>query len=195
MPFPWSLIVSLAGTALSGSLSAANNADTKNKTNQMYNKNAADLKSDLYQDPMSRADARSVIKQLERTMDKQTKTAESKGKILGSTPEALLAQKQINSDAAANTVSNIYAANETRKDSLRDMLRKNNMQHTSALIGINEQKNENYAKMAGNAVDAFSTIQKSQKGTGSDLLGTGSDSSGTGSDSLGTWSEAKELWG
>ena len=92
------------------------------------------------EDATQRADAQRILTMTEDAIKRRNRAAAGTAAVMGSTQEAVAAEKEANNKMLADTMSNIAAAGERRKDAIEQqyLARKNAL--AEQLAGVRAQK-------------------------------------------------------
>lgn len=105
---------------------------------------------DYYVDYMNRSDIQSLVKKLQEQSKKRLDNAEATAVVTGTTPEAIVAQKQAESEVLGQSMSQIAGYSDQWKQQVADRYN----QQMSNLMGMqlqeNSQKSASYANMVSN---------------------------------------------
>lgn len=116
------------------------------------------------EDSTQRADAQNALRIMRQAMDERTKRAAATGVVAGASDESIAVQKAAANNALGNTVANIVAAGDARKDAIEQQYQENKaglQAQQGAMLG---QQGQNIASLMSqiggtvtpNLVDAFS---------------------------------------
>ena len=110
---------------------------------------------DYYVDYMNRSDIQSLVKKLQDQSKKRLDNAEATAVVTGATPEAIVAQKQAESEALGQSMSQIAGYSDQWKQQVADRYN----QQMSNLMGMqlqeNSQKSASYANMVSNGASGI----------------------------------------
>ncbi len=127
----WGAIIGGAlsvGSSIFGGISSARSAKRQRdaqlaaqrgylaRLGQQLNENESWYNKKYYEDPTTRADSTRLLTILEDNIRKRNRAAEGKKAVIGGTDESVAAEKEQNNKMYADTVSQIYADNENRKE-------------------------------------------------------------------------------
>lgn len=156
--------IKVAGSVIGG-LSAAR-AARKQRANyaRQINDNNNFLARKLNEDATQRADAQSVITQMKEALQSQNRAQRGMNAVMGSSGEAVAAQKQANANAIADTMGGINAAAVAQKNALEQQVRAQN-------AGLNDKIANTYASQAQAISQAAEGVGK----VGSDIFNLYSD--------------------
>lgn len=150
---------SLAGNMVSGIMSTRNNKRMQRESDAYYDsargKTEGMYNSQIYQDPMRRAENVSVISTADRRMKRADDVAAGRQRVVGGTNEARLAQRGRLADSYAQLLSNIAGNASKRVDALVQGRNKQLMgldasqQQTN--MGLLQSRNKTYENLAANA--------------------------------------------
>jgi hypothetical protein len=111
--------------------------DNENWYNRRYN-----------EDSTQRADAQNALRIMRETMDERSKRATASGVVAGATDESVARQKASANNALGNTVANIAAAGDRRKDAIEQ-------QYMDTKSQLNAAKGNAYARQGQNTASAI----------------------------------------
>lgn len=92
------------------------------------------------EDSTQRADAQRLLAITEEALKKRTKGAAGTAAVMGSSQEAIAAEKEAATKMMSDTVSQIAANNERRKDAIENQYMQRKQDLDNQLLGINSQK-------------------------------------------------------
>lgn len=116
------------------------------------------------EDSTQRADAQNALRIMRQAMDERSKRAAATGVVSGASDESVAVQKAAANNALGNTVANIAAAGDARKDAIEQQYQQNKAGLRAQQGTMLGRQGQNMASvMAGinstvtpNLVDAFS---------------------------------------
>ena len=103
------------------------------------------------EDSTQRADAQAAITRMRDTINQRSKNAAGSAAVMGGSESSVAAEKEAQNDAMAQTISNINAAGEARKDSVEERY----MARDNELTGQEQQAS---AAKAGGIASAIAGI-------------------------------------
>ena len=151
----WTMLLSLAGQAASGIMSALNNRRTEQAEESESARQRAYFEGRANENPMERSDNAAILGTLDRKLRSQNETAAAKNKVLGGTPEMDVATKKATANAYADAVSSIAANASKNRDTAMDNLEKSRETDAENRIKRMDARNQTYANLAANAANAF----------------------------------------
>lgn len=154
----WTTLLSLAGQAASGIMSAINNRRTEAAEKAESARQRAYFEGRANENPMERSENAAILGTLDRRLHSQNETAAAKQKVLGGTPEMAVATQKANANAYADAVSNIAANASKNRDTALDNLEKSRENDAANRIARMDARNQTYANLAANAANAFSGL-------------------------------------
>lgn len=158
---PIGTIVSLAGQAASGIMSAINNKRERREKAAESARREAHYEAQAAENPLLRADVRSVIGAYDRSSRQQIAEARNIGKITGGTPESAVAIQQAVANGRSDLISDIASDNSKRVDEARKNAETARQDAAAAEVARREVRNQTYANLATNAANAFGSIVNS----------------------------------
>ncbi len=137
-----------AGLSVAGSIAGgiAARAEAKKQAELLKKekaKNEAWYNRRYNEDSTQRADAQASITRLRETLNQRSKNAAGTAAVMGGSESSVAAEKEAQNNAMAQTISNIDAAGEARKDSVEERY----MARDEELTG--QQQQASAAKSAG----------------------------------------------
>lgn len=119
---------SLASGIYGGVKSAKAAKQQKSLINEQQAKNDAWFNKNYYQNYLDSSEARAAIKRVENTMKKRNEEAQATAAITGATPESVLAQQENNQKLMSDTIDNLAARSDVRKEQI-DAVNQQNQQN------------------------------------------------------------------
>lgn len=150
----WGTIIGLAGTAVSGLLSALNNRKIAREQDNETKRQQAEYTRRMNENPLERSENAHLLGALDRKSKEQMQTNAAKNKIVGGTPEMEVAQQKAQADAYANAVGQIASGESTRRDDLADKLETSRQKASENRVAQMQKRGETYANLAANAANA-----------------------------------------
>jgi hypothetical protein len=130
-----------AAGAIAGGVMSARAADKANASLQHRLDENEDWYNRRYnEDPTQRASAQQMITRTEEAIRKRNRSLAGRAAVMGSTNEAVAAEKEANADMMAKTVSQIAAAGDARKDAIERQYQATKAQLTGQQEEIERQK-------------------------------------------------------
>lgn len=166
--FPWSAIISLAGQAASGVMSAVNNDKMEQERRAEAARREAHYEAQAAENPLSRADNQALLNQYDRSARQQVETARNVGKITGATPEYGVAVQGKVAEGRANLMGQMSANNQARVDASRERAERARQAEADASIAAKAARNQTYANLAANAANAAGAIADAYQAPASD---------------------------
>lgn len=125
-----------------------NNQEAKNDA--WYNRN-------YYQNYLDSSESRAAIKRVEGTMKKRNQEAQATAAVTGATPEAVLAQQENDQKLMSDTIGNLAARSDARKEQV-DAVNQQNQQNIASLRMGQQQANESGgSQLIGNSLGLISS--------------------------------------
>ena len=162
--FPWAAMISLAGTAASGIMSAINNKKAQQEADAEYARQQAYNQAKANENPLSRSENQQVLNQYDRDSQRQIETARNVAAITGATPEYSLAVQKGVAEGRANLMGNIAAGASERKDKYEAAAESARQAKATADQERRAARNETFANLASNAANAFGSIVNAYSG-------------------------------
>lgn len=130
------------------------------KNNAWYNRN-------YYQNYMESSEAQAAMKRVENTLKKQNQEARATAAVMGSTPEAAVAQ-QANNEILDNTATGLAAQATQRKTQVDAANQQNQNAILNARLGQSQMNEQGGAQLMSNGLgligSAFSMYDKKKGG-------------------------------
>lgn len=184
------MIGALIGAGLSVASSIAGgiaNRKARKKQEQMIaqqqKENQAWYDRKYNEDPTKRADTVRLLTQMQEQIKNRNKAAKGRQAVMGGTEDSTTAVKEANNKTLADTVSQIVAANDARKDNIEQqyMNRKNQLQNQQ--MGLEAEKAADTANaVAGVAGTAANIAASLDSGAGKSKVARPSVASPTDTD-------------
>lgn len=131
------------------------------KNNAWYNRN-------YYQNYMESSEAQAAMKRVENTLKKQNQEARATAAVMGSTPEAAVAQQQANNEILDNTATGLAAQATQRKAQVDAVNQQNQNAILNARLGQSQMNEQGGAQLMSNGLgligSAFSMYDKKKGG-------------------------------
>lgn len=135
--------------------------EQESKNNAWYNRN-------YYQNYMESAEAQAAMKRVENTLKKQNQEARATAAVMGSTPEAAVAQQQANNEILDNTATSLAAQATQRKMQVDAANQQNQNAILNARLGQSQMNEQGGAQLMSNGLgligSAFSMYDKKKGG-------------------------------
>lgn len=136
-------------------------SEQESKNNAWYNRN-------YYQNYMESAEAQAAMKRVENTLKKQNQEARATAAVMGSTPEAAVAQQQANNEILDNTATGLAAQATQRKTQVDAANQQNQNAILNARLGQSQMNEQGGAQLMSNGLgligSAFSMYDKKKGG-------------------------------
>ena len=165
----WGLAIGAALSAASSiaggimSSNAAKKAKSQIESKKIENQNWYNYRYN--EDALQRADAQRVLTQTREYVDRANKSARAAQAVTGGTDESVAAAKEANNKTVSDTMGNIAAASEQRKDAIEQEYRNKDEQYDNALIGIEQGRAQGIATATQTAGSALGSMAMSLGGT------------------------------
>lgn len=153
------MIASILGTGLglaSGIYGGINSAKAAKEQSKLIDKqqaqNDAWYNRNYYQDYMDSSEARAAIKRVENTLKKRSDEARATAAVTGGTNEAVLAQQENDQELMSDTVDNLAARGDARKDNIDAINQQNQNNLTNARMKQSQMNEAGGSQLMGNGL-------------------------------------------
>lgn len=158
----------LASGIFGGIKSAKAAREQQRLINEQESKNNAWYNRNYYQNYMESAEAQAAMKRVENTLKKQNQEARATAAVMGSTPEASVAQQQANNEILDNTATGLAAQATQRKTQVDAANQQNQNAILNARLGQSQMNEQGGAQLMSNGLgligSAFSMYDKEKGG-------------------------------
>nr|DAI66543.1 MAG TPA: YtxH-like protein [Caudoviricetes sp.] len=158
----------LASGIFGGIKSAKAAREQQRLINEQESKNNAWYNRNYYQNYMESAEAQAAMKRVENTLKKQNQEARATAAVMGSTPEAAVAQQQANNEILDNTATGLAAQATQRKTQVDAANQQNQNAILNARLGQSQMNEQGGAQLMSNGLgligSAFSMYDKKKGG-------------------------------
>lgn len=158
----------LASGIFGGIKSAKAAREQQRLINEQESKNNAWYNRNYYQNYMESAEAQAAMKRVENTLKKQNQEARATAAVMGSTPEAAVAQQQANNEILDNTATGLAAQATQRKMQVDAANQQNQNAILNARLGQSQMNEQGGAQLMSNGLgligSAFSMHEKKKGG-------------------------------
>lgn len=158
----------LASGIFGGIKSAKAAREQQRLINEQESKNNAWYNRNYYQNYMESAEAQAAMKRVENTLKKQNQEARATAAVMGSTPEAAVAQQQANNEILDNTATGLAAQATQRKMQVDAANQQNKNAILNARLGQSQMNEQGGAQLMSNGLgligSAFSMYDKKKGG-------------------------------
>lgn len=158
----------LASGIFGGIKSAKAAREQQRLINEQESKNNAWYNRNYYQNYMESAEAQAAMKRVENTLKKQNQEARATAAVMGSTPEASVAQQQANNEILDNTATGLAAQATQRKTQVDAANQQNQNAILNARLGQSQMNEQGGAQLMSNGLgligSAFSMYEKKKGG-------------------------------
>lgn len=158
----------LASGIFGGIKSAKAAREQQRLINEQESKNNAWYNRNYYQNYMESAEAQAAMKRVENTLKKQNQEARATAAVMGSTPEAAVAQQQANNEILDNTATGLAAQATQRKMQVDAANQQNQNAILNARLGQSQMNEQGGAQLMSNGLgligSAFSMYDKRKGG-------------------------------
>jgi hypothetical protein len=158
----------LASGIFGGIKSAKAAREQQRLINEQESKNNAWYNRNYYQNYMESAEAQAAMKRVENTLKKQNQEARATAAVMGSTPEAAVAQQQANNEILDNTATGLAAQATHRKVQVDAANQQNQNAILNARLGQSQMNEQGGAQLMSNGLgligSAFSMYEKKKGG-------------------------------
>ena len=161
------------GSAVYGGLKSASAARAqKREIANQEAKNNAWYERNYYQDYLNTSMAKSAMKRVEDSLDRRNRENQAQAVVTGATPEAIEARREGNEKVLSDTVGQLAARNDARKDSI-DAINLNNQNNISQQrLGQEQADEQGGAAFQQAGINTLGSIASSAAG---ESTGTGSN--------------------
>lgn len=158
----------LASGIFGGIKSAAAARVQQRLINEQESKNNAWYNRNYYQNYMESSEAQAAMKRVENTLKKQNQEARATAAVMGSTPEAAVAQQQANNEILDNTATGLAAQATQRKTQVDAANQQNQNAILNARLGQSQINEQGGAQLMSNGLgligSAFSMYDNKKGG-------------------------------
>lgn len=158
----------LASGIFGGIKSAKAAREQQRLINEQESRNNAWYNRNYYQNYMESAEAQAAMKRVENTLKKQNQEARATAAVMGSTPEAAVAQQQANNEILDNTATGLAAQATQRKMQVDAANQQNQNAILNARLGQSQMNEQGGAQLMSNGLgligSAFSMYDKKKGG-------------------------------
>lgn len=158
----------LASGIFGGIKSAKAAREQQRLINEQESKNNAWYNRNYYQNYMESAEAQAAMMRVENTLKKQNQEARATAAVMGSTPEAAVAQQQANNEILDNTATGLAAQATQRKMQVDAANQQNQNAILNARLGQSQMNEQGGAQLMSNGLgligSAFSMYDKKKGG-------------------------------
>lgn len=158
----------LASGIFGGIKSAKAAREQQRLINEQESKNNAWYNRNYYQNYMESAEAQAAMKRVENTLKKQNQEARATAAVMGSTPEAAVAQQQANNEILDNTATGLAAQATQRKMQVDAANQQNQNAILNARLGQSQMNEQGGAQLMSNGLgligSTFSMYDKKKGG-------------------------------
>lgn len=142
----------LASGIFGGIKSAKAAREQQRLINEQESKNNAWYNRNYYQNYMESAEAQAAMKRVENTLKKQNQEARATAAVMGSTPEAGVAQQQANNEILDNTATGLAAQATQRKMQVDAANQQNQNAILNARLGQSQMNEQGGAQLMSNGL-------------------------------------------
>lgn len=142
----------LASGIFGGIKSAKAAREQQRLINEQESKNNAWYNRNYYQNYMESAEAQAAMKRVENTLKKQNQEARATAAVMGSTPEAAVAQQQANNEILDNTATGLAAQATQRKTQVDAANQQNQNAILNARLGQSQMNEQGGAQLMSNGL-------------------------------------------
>lgn len=167
----WGAIIG-AGLSLASSIAGgiANRNAAKEKEAQLQKQqeeNKAWYTKKYYEDPTKRADTQRLLTQMQEQIKNRNKAAKGRQAVMGGTEDSTTAVKEANNKTIADTISQIVAKNDSRKDAIEQQYQNNKYRIEGNQMQVNAENAANTANtvagVAGTAANIASALDSGKE--------------------------------
>lgn len=146
-----------AGMGLaSGIYGGIKSAKAAKKQEQLISKQEAEndawYNRNYYQNYLDSSESRAAIKRVEDTMKKRNQEAQATAAVIGATPEAVLAQQENDQKLMSDTVGNLAARADARKEQIDAVNQQNQQSIANARMGQQQANESGGSQLMGNGL-------------------------------------------
>lgn len=142
----------LASGIFGGIKSAKAAREQQRLINEQESKNNAWYNRNYYQNYMESAEAQAAMKRVKNTLKKQNQEARATAAVMGSTPEAAVAQQQANNEILDNTATGLAAQATQRKTQVDAANQQNQNAILNARLGQSQMNEQGSAQLMSNGL-------------------------------------------
>lgn len=142
----------LASGIFGGIKSAKAAREQQRLINEQESKNNAWYNRNYYQNYMESAEAQAAMKRVENTLKKQNQEARATAAVMGSTPEAAVAQQQANNEILDDTATGLAAQATQRKTQVDAVNQQNQNAILNARVGQSQMNEQGGAQLMSNGL-------------------------------------------
>ena len=142
----------LASGIFGGIKSAKAAREQQRLINEQESKNNAWYNRNYYQNYMESSEAQAAMKRVENTLKKQNQEARATAAVMGSTPEAAVAQQQANNEILDNTATGLAAQATQRKTQVDAANQQNQNAILNARLGQSQMNEQGGAQLMSNGL-------------------------------------------
>lgn len=150
--------VSLAGTVAGGILSAKANKKARRKTEEERARNNDWYNRQYNENPLQRSDAQALLKRTEDAIKNRNRAAAGTQAVMGGTEASAQAVRDSNNELIDNTITNIAASNEARRQAAEATYQTRDSELGAQLRQLDYAKAQNTAAAAQGAIQAGAGI-------------------------------------
>jgi hypothetical protein len=151
-------LLGIAASAVGTGIAANQNAEANKLAEDNYNKQRAQLLTDMYANPLDSVANKALLSQMDRRLNKREEAIANQAAASGATFENTLAAKQASNEAMADVVSGIMQGEQARKDSLRNQLLNLDSQRTAQQIAAKQQAGAGWASLGNTIAGSLTTL-------------------------------------
>lgn len=155
------LIGSAIGAAgsIAGGIISSNAMKKVQKNIKAQQKKNQDWYDQRYnEDATQRADAQRLLTQTQEMIRQQNQQSAGSAAVMGGTDESVAQAKAANNKAISDTMSNINAQADARKDTIEQTYQQNEANYQNQLNNIEQQKAQNVAQAVQGVTSAASSM-------------------------------------
>ncbi len=167
----WGAIIG-AGLSLASSIAGGivnrNAAEAKKaQLQKQQEENKAWYTRKYYEDPTKRADTQRLLTQMQEQIKNRNKAAKGRQAVMGGTEDSTTAVKEANNKTIADTISQIVAKNDSRKDAIEQQYQNNKYRIEGNQMQVNAENAANTANtmsaVAGTAANIASALDSGKE--------------------------------
>lgn len=144
--------VGLASGLFGGSQASKAAKKQERLINEQEAKNEAWYNRNYYQNYLDSSESRAAIKRVEDTMKKRNQQAQATAAVTGGTPESVLAQQENDQKLMSDTVGNLAARADARKEQIDAVNQQNQQNIANARMGQYQANESGGSQLMGNGL-------------------------------------------
>lgn len=155
-------------SSIAGGIANRNAAEAKKaQLQKQQEENKAWYTRKYYEDPTKRADTQRLLTQMQEQIQNRNKAAKGRQAVMGGTEDSTTAVKEANNKTIADTISQIVAKNDSRKDAIEQQYQNNKYRIEGNQMQVNAENAANTANtvagVAGTAANIASALDSGKE--------------------------------